>query len=110
PILSGSGVRVKLLEAFASGIPVVATSLAAEGLCKPGDAEAWIEDEDEAFAEAIVALLSSPAQGRALARTARASVERNWDRRAAVSRLLAQYRAIHATKLLTRPAYPLPLA
>ena len=110
PILSGSGVRVKLLEAFASGIPVVATSLAAEGLCKPGDAEAWIEDKDEAFAEAIVALLSSPAQGRALARTARASVERNWDRRATVSRLLAQYRAIHATKLLTRPAYPLPLA
>jgi GT2 family glycosyltransferase/glycosyltransferase involved in cell wall biosynthesis len=110
PILSGSGVRVKLLEAFASGIPVVATSLAAEGLCKPGDAEAWIEDEDGAFAEAIVALLSSPAQGRALARTARAAVERNWDRRAAVSRLLAQYRAVHATKLLTRPAYPLPLA
>ncbi len=110
PILSGSGVRVKLLEAFASGIPVVATSLAAEGLCKPGAAEAWIEDEDEAFAEAIVALLSSPAQGHALASTARASVERNWDRAAAVSRLLAQYRAVHTTKLLTRPAYPLPLA
>lgn len=110
PILSGSGVRVKLLEAFASGIPVVATSLAAEGLCKPGDDGVWIEDEDEAFAEAIVALLSSPAQGRALARTARESAERNWDRPATVSRLLAQYRAIHATKLLTRPAYPLPLA
>ena len=110
PILSGSGVRVKLLEAFASGIPVVATSLAAEGLCKPGAAEAWIEDDDEAFAEAIVALLSSPAQGHALASTARASAERNWDRAASVSRLLAQYKAIHTTKLLTRPAYPLPLA
>ena len=63
PILTGSGVRVKLLEAFASGIPVVATSVAAEGLCEPGASEAWIEDDDGAFAEAIVALLTSPAQG-----------------------------------------------
>ncbi len=109
PIRSGSGVRVKLLEAFASGIPVVATSLAAEGLCEPGDPAARIEDEDEAFAEAIVALLSRPQLGRALARAARAAVESNWDHPATVARLLAQYRAIHATKLLARPAYPLPL-
>ncbi len=32
PILSGSGVRVKLLEAFAAGIPVVSTFVGAEGL------------------------------------------------------------------------------
>ena len=31
PILSGSGMRVKLLEAFAAGIPVVSTPLGAEG-------------------------------------------------------------------------------
>ncbi len=38
PILSGSGMRVKLLEAFAAGIPVVSTTLGAEGLTsKDGD-------------------------------------------------------------------------
>ena len=38
PILSGSGMRVKLLEAFAAGIPVVSTTLGAEGLtAKDGD-------------------------------------------------------------------------
>ena len=110
PILSGSGVRVKLLEAFASGIPVVATTLAAEGLCVPGGGEAWIEDEADAFAEAVVALLSSPAQRKAMALVARELVERKWDTGATVSRLLAQYSAIHETKLLTRLAYPLPLA
>jgi glycosyltransferase involved in cell wall biosynthesis len=31
PILNGSGVRVKLLEAFAAGIPVVSTTIGAEG-------------------------------------------------------------------------------
>ena len=34
PILSGSGVRVKLLEAFAAGIPVVSTTVGAEGLAR----------------------------------------------------------------------------
>ena len=34
PILSGSGVRVKLLEAFAAGIPVVSTRIGAEGLAR----------------------------------------------------------------------------
>ena len=36
PILSGSGVRVKLLEAFAAGIPVVSTQVGAEGLAVEG--------------------------------------------------------------------------
>ncbi len=34
PIRNGSGVRVKLLEAFASGIPVVSTTVGAEGLAR----------------------------------------------------------------------------
>src|ERR1022692_2286290 len=34
PVRSGSGVRVKLLEAFASGIPVVSTRIGAEGLAR----------------------------------------------------------------------------
>ena len=32
PVRNGSGVRVKLLEAFAAGIPVVSTRVGAEGL------------------------------------------------------------------------------
>jgi O-antigen biosynthesis protein len=34
PILSGSGMRLKLLEAFAAGIPVVSTRLGAEALAE----------------------------------------------------------------------------
>ncbi len=47
PILSGSGVRVKLLEAFAAGIPVVSTRLGAEGLAdKDGEICALADDAD----------------------------------------------------------------
>ena len=45
PILSGSGVRVKLLEAFAAGIPVVSTWVGAEGLAvKDGEFCALADD------------------------------------------------------------------
>ncbi len=48
PILSGSGVRVKLLEAFAAGIPVVSTRLGAEGLAaNDGEICALADDPDE---------------------------------------------------------------
>ena len=109
PILSGSGVRVKLLEAFASGIPVVSTTLGAEGLCKRESGMAEIEDRPEAFANAVARLLRNPTHAATLAREARRAVERNWNCQTTVPRLLARYSAALETKLLSRSAYPLPL-
>ena len=109
PIRSGSGVRVKILEAFASGIPVVSTTLGAEGLCDAASGIAELADRPADFARAVVGLLRSPARGRGVARDARRAAERNWDCEAAVPRLLAHYSAALDTKLLSRSAYPLPL-
>src|SRR5260370_42433111 len=41
PILNGSGVRVKLLEAFAAGIPTVSTSIGAEGVAGK-EGQVWL--------------------------------------------------------------------
>ncbi len=109
PILSGSGVRVKILEAFASGIAVVSTTLGAEGLCDRDSGMAEIEDRPAAFADAVVALLRNRSRARAIAREARRAVERNWNSEATVPRLLDHYAAALETKLLSRSAYPLPL-
>ncbi|HVW83673.1 MAG TPA: glycosyltransferase, partial [Bryobacteraceae bacterium] len=59
PIRSGSGVRVKLLEAFASGIPVVSTRLGAEGLAREDGAFCALADEAETFAARVVELLQN---------------------------------------------------
>ena len=109
PILSGSGVRVKILEAFASGIPVVSTTLGAEGLCEKGGGMAEIEDRPKEFADAVVRLLGDAERARTIARRARSEVERNWNSETAISRLLDHYAAALETKLLSRLAYPLPL-
>ena len=109
PILTGSGVRVKLLEAFASGIPVVATSLAAEGLCSEGSDMARVADRPDSFAENVAELLADQERARKMAVSARRAVERNWNRGSAADRLLAHYASVRDAKLLTPLAYPPPL-
>ena len=56
PILGGSGVRIKLLEALRAGMPVVTTRAGAAGLPLHDGAEVLIEDEPEAFARAVIRL------------------------------------------------------
>jgi glycosyltransferase involved in cell wall biosynthesis len=92
PVLAGSGVRVKLLEAFASGIPVVSTAIGAEGLATKQTGICEIADTAEEFAAAVVRLLSDDRYARELARRAREMVERDKDSRALTVRLAATYR------------------
>ena len=93
PILSGSGVRVKLLEAFAAGIPVVSTRLGAEGLAdKDGDICA-LADEPESFAGHVLDLLANPDKAAAMAQRARADVVSTRDMRVMTERLVECYRA-----------------
>ncbi|MBA4182241.1 MAG: glycosyl transferase, partial [Anaerolinea sp.] len=62
PILGGSGVRVKLLEAFASGIPSVSTRIGAEGLGGRDGEVCRLADDPAAFAQAILDLFNNPEQ------------------------------------------------
>jgi O-antigen biosynthesis protein len=91
PILSGSGVRVKLLEAFAAGIPVVSTKIGAEGLARKDGEFCLLADEPEAFAERALTLLEQPETGYALARRARREVEAHWHMEEITRRLLEGY-------------------
>lgn len=56
PIRAGSGTRLKILEAFASGIPVVSTSLGAEGIEAEHDRDLLLADEPREFADAVLRL------------------------------------------------------
>ncbi|MEM6812611.1 MAG: glycosyltransferase family 4 protein [Pseudomonadota bacterium] len=57
PILSGSGTRVKLIEAAAYQKPIVSTSVGAEGLELPNEEAILLRDNPEHFAKACIELL-----------------------------------------------------
>ena len=93
PIRSGSGVRVKLLEAFSSGIPVVSTVIGAEGLARQDGEFCFLADEPGLFAEKVLAMFSKARRHAAeMAARARAEVAANWDMAAITERLVGSYR------------------
>jgi sugar transferase (PEP-CTERM/EpsH1 system associated) len=94
PLLVGGGTRLKILEAFAMGLPVVATSLGCEGLDVTPEEHLLVADSPEAFADATVRCLQDPQLCAVLAAAghALAEAEYGWDRIGA--RLLNVMRAL----------------
>jgi glycosyltransferase involved in cell wall biosynthesis len=60
PLLAGSGTRVKILEAWAAGTPVVSTTLGAQGLDCADGTHLLLADEPCRFADSVSRLLASP--------------------------------------------------
>jgi glycosyltransferase involved in cell wall biosynthesis len=72
---AASGMKVKVLEAFALGVPVVTTSEGIEGLPARDGVEAGVADDDSGLIERTVALLGDPGRADRQRQAARALVE-----------------------------------
>ena len=74
PLLSGSGSRIKAIEAFAAGVPVVGTEVGLSGLdVRPG-VDCLVADEPATFAVALLQLLDEPDRALQIAAAALADV------------------------------------
>ena len=71
PLQAGGGSRLKILEAFGMGRPVVSTTVGAEGLLVEPGRHIVLADSPEDFTSAIVNLMDDPARQAALSREAR---------------------------------------
>jgi len=94
PLRMGSGTRLKLLEAMASGCAIVATSIAASGLLPEVKAAMHIADDENTFADAVVALLEDSATRAQLGTAAREQVAAFYDWSVLIPRLLAAYKGL----------------
>lgn len=81
PMRSGTGIQNKVIEAMASGLPVVASTFALGGLRVQDGRELLVARHEREFAEAVVELLADPQRRTEMARRARAYVERehSWE-------------------------------
>ena len=80
PILSGSGTRIKILEAAAYEKPVVSTTLGAEGIPLKDGEEIFLRDDPKSFAEACVQLLTDKSLAIRMGQKARSVIEEKYAR------------------------------
>lgn len=80
PLLAGGGMRVKIVDAWTWGMPIVSTTIGAEGIeIEPGT-NMLVADMPQAFAEAVIRLLLDSQEQNRLAEAGRHWVVRryNW--------------------------------
>lgn len=87
PMRLGSGLRIKVLEAMASSLPVVSTSLGMAGIPAQNGVNCFIADTPELMAESIGWLLGDGHLGQTMGHAAKAMVERKYDIRSSVREL-----------------------
>jgi glycosyltransferase involved in cell wall biosynthesis len=84
PLRVGGGTRIKLLEAFAHGVPVVASPAAAAGLEVRDETHLLLAEETEGLAAAVERVLGDAALAERLASAARRLVKERYSTRVAV--------------------------
>jgi len=91
PLRAGGGMRVKILNALAQGIPIVSTSLGAEGIDVTHGKDVLLSDTPAELAEACLQILDDPDLGQRLAENGRRLAEETYDYRVACRSLDAIY-------------------
>lgn len=98
PLLSGSGIRLKILNAAAWGIPVVSTAVGAEGLAFDDGSEILIRDDPAEFAEAVLRLITDDQLWHRVRMAALEKVRRQYSWESIIGELLAEYESAMARK------------
>lgn len=78
PIKVASGMRAKILDAFAHGVPVVSTSIGCQGIDAEHGRDIFIADEPEQFANSVIRLLKDTDLRERIAKNARKLVEEKY--------------------------------
>ncbi len=105
PLLSGSGMRVKILNAMSMGIPVVTTSIGCEGiegLISVGDGKSvdesiWIADSPKEFAGAVATVINNRELSSRLSKNGRQLMLKKYDWSVIQDQILKVYREIEAS-------------
>ena len=90
PLLTGGGIRVKILEAMAAGKVVIATSTAIKGIDALPDEHYKRVHKPEDFVKAIKWCLDHKEAAEAMAAKARALVEQKYDHTKVIGKVIAE--------------------
>ena len=91
PLRSGSGIRVKIIEAMSAGKTVISTSVGASGIDYTDGENILIADTPKAFARQVKRCVEDPDFCRRIGRNAYEMIGRNYEIHALTQRLLQFY-------------------
>jgi glycosyltransferase involved in cell wall biosynthesis len=94
PLRLGGGTRLKIVEAMAMGKAIVSTTLGAEGIEAIPGRDLLIEDQPEAFADAVNRLLGKPELAARIGQSARSLAVERYSWSGAAQALEGFYRGI----------------
>jgi len=97
PLRIGGGIRVKILTAMAWGLPVVSTSVGAEGIECRNNGNILVRDTHDTFVQAVIDLLQDNCLSNKLAAEARKLVESKYDWRIIYTALQQELKDINQT-------------
>lgn len=94
PLLSGSGIRIKIIESMAMARAVVSSSIGAEGInCTTGE-NIMIADSPEDFAQSLTELYRNPDQARQIGINAKELISQEHNTTKIIHRLVSFYQEI----------------
>lgn len=94
PLLSGSGIRIKIIEGMAAGKPIISTTTGAEGIEVKNGHDILIADTAAAFRQAIDKLIKDKTQAIHIAREARNTIEKKYNNTSLMKKLSQFYENI----------------
>ncbi len=94
PLLSGSGIRIKIIESMAMGKTVITTRVGAEGILYDEEVNIIIAENKAKMVEAIRSLNENPQTAVRIGQAARRLIEETYDNRKIIARLLMFYEQI----------------
>lgn len=98
PLLSGSGIRIKIIESMAMGKTVVTTMVGAEGIQYSEYENIIIADSPAKMVEVICKIVNDPNEAQRIGWNARRLVEDVYDNKKIIDRLLVFYDEISMKK------------
>lgn len=94
PLLSGGGVRIKILQAMAMGKTVITTSIGLQGIDAQDGRDVLIADTPEIFAGKIIETVQHPERIEAIGTAARKLISEKYDRTLLITELIGRYQQL----------------
>lgn len=101
PLLSGSGLRIKIIESMALGKTVITTLVGAEGISYTEDENIIIAETKAKMVEAICKTYHNPMRAEEIGTKARKLVETTYDNKKIIERLMIFYEQLKPSSKIT---------